>query len=88
MITAKTLTLTDIARIGLYLDDPYCDGIRLDKVREPSDGRLAALAEVAGEPMLDGEELIRAEYEAAVRYVLRRGKLPATIERHMAERGL
>ena len=61
------LTLTDIAKIGLFLDDPHGDGIRLDCVRNPSKARVAAISEVAGEPLLFGEDLIRNEYEARVR---------------------
>jgi hypothetical protein len=85
MITAKTLSLHDIARIGVYLDDPYGDGIRLEKIRNPSDGRVAALCEIRGEPMLDGEDLIRAEYESTVREVLHRfnGKLPESFRRNL-----
>ena len=41
----NTLTLTDIAKLGLFLDDPYGDGIRLAKVRNPNAGRSAAIAE-------------------------------------------
>jgi hypothetical protein len=83
MIRLRTLTLNEIARVGLYLDDPYGDGIRLDRVRNPSEGRVAARCEVRGEPMLDGEELIRAEYESIVREVLHRhnGRMPASMQR-------
>ena len=63
----KTLTLTDIARIGIIMDDPWGDGIRLEQIRNPSPARMAALAEVRGEPFLDGETLIREAYESVAR---------------------
>jgi len=66
-VKLNTLTLTDIAKLGLFLDDPYGDGIRLAKVRNPNAGRSAAIAELKGEPLLDGERFIRAEYESVVR---------------------
>lgn len=60
-----------LAKIGLYLDDPYGDGIRLDDIREPDEGRLAALQQVAGQPILDGETLIRDKYEEKVRWAVK-----------------
>lgn len=64
------LTLLDIARIGLFLDDPYGDGIRLERVREPSDGRQLAMKVVYdGMSFCDGaigDKIIRKEYEARV----------------------
>jgi hypothetical protein len=61
------LTINDIAKLGLYLDDPYGDGIRLKEVRVPDESRLAAIALVNGEPFLDGEKKIRDKYESKVR---------------------
>lgn len=86
-LTLKTITLTDIARLGLWCDDPYGDGIRLDQVRNPSAARLAAIAEVAGEPMLASEELIRRQYESTVRLMCftKRGKLKKHIERNLVD---
>lgn len=63
----RSLTLTDIARIGLFLDDPYGDGIRIEYPWRLKAGRVAAQAEIRGEPVLDGERLILEEYEARVR---------------------
>ena len=58
----KNLSIEDIARIGLFLDDPYGEGGRLECVREPSVGRMAAEALLEGQPMLDGERFIKEEY--------------------------
>ncbi len=82
----NALTVTDIAKLGLYLDDPFGDGGRLTKVAKPNEGRLAALAEVRGEPVLGGEALIRAEYEATVRNPTnwtKKGLLVADIVRNL-----
>lgn len=82
----KSLTLKEIAKIGLFLDDPFGDGGRLEKVRKPSLGRLAAIAELRGEPLLGGEELIRTEYETKVfdpKNWTKAGKLVASISRNI-----
>ena len=80
------LTITDIAKLGLYLDDPFGDGIRLKAVREPDEGRLAAIALIKCEPILGGEEMISAKYEAIARnpnFWTKKGKLIATIKRNI-----
>ena len=70
------LNLYQIAKIGRWLDDPYGDGIRLEIVREPSEGRLAAGDFVHdpewnnGYTLREREELIRDEYEDLVRNYL------------------
>ena len=81
----KTLTLTDIAELGLWYDDPYGDGIRLDYVRNPGPARQAALALVyKGQYDLFGEQLIRAHYEAKVRNMFnRKGRLYADVARNI-----
>lgn len=53
----RTLTEHEAVTVGLWLDDPYGDGIRLERIREPSAKRLAALAFVAsGQRTLDNLE--------------------------------
>lgn len=39
----RKLTDHEAVKVGLWLDDPYGDGIRLESIREPSAKRLAAL---------------------------------------------
>jgi len=65
------IPLTLIAKIGLWLDDPYGDGIRLESIRQPNDGRHAALAQRGGSPNLGGEREIRKEYESKVRELVK-----------------
>lgn len=61
------LTLEDIARLGLWLDDPYGDGIRLERIRNPNPGRMAALDYVNnGHLTQPAECAIRLEYEDRV----------------------
>ncbi len=54
--------INTVAKIGLYLDDPYGDGIRLIAIREPDQARLAALQQVAGQPLFCGDVLIMDKY--------------------------
>jgi hypothetical protein len=79
------LTLEDIARIGLFLDDPYGDGIRMPAVRNPSVGRQAALELLNGTPTLFAEQEIRDEYEVHVKReaFTRKGTLKTWIKRNM-----
>ena len=37
------LSDVDAAKVGLWLDDPYGDGIRLGKIRNPDKHRIAAM---------------------------------------------
>ena len=79
-ITLKKLDLLQIAILGEWLDDPYGDGIRLERIRNPSPARQAALDFIRGEPQLGGEALIREQYEERVRACFdSRGRLPASI---------
>lgn len=85
-ITVKNMNLVTLARLGVWLDDPYGDGIRLQAIREPSVGRHAALRLIQGAPVLDGERLIREEYEARVRAhcFTSQGHLRAEVRRNCA----
>lgn len=65
-VTVHKLDLLTLARLGVWLDDPYGDGIRLLSVREPNPARQAALSLIKGEPVLDHERLIREAYETRV----------------------
>jgi hypothetical protein len=81
----KSLTLLDIATLGLWNDDPYGDGIRLESIREPSPARVAALKLVhEGQSDLFGEKLIRDEYEVPVRRLFNgKGKLYGYVARNI-----
>jgi hypothetical protein len=83
-ITSKNLDLLSIAKLGVWLDDPYGDGIRLTRVRIPSPGRIAALELIRGAPLLGSEELIRNEYESKVRLMCftKQGKLRGEVRRN------
>jgi hypothetical protein len=87
----NNLSLLDIAWIGLYLDDPYGDGIRLQRVREPSDGRLAAIDLVYNaQHSIGADILIRAEYEERVmapKYWKRNGELAPWLEARIGQNG-
>lgn len=37
------MLIKDIIKIGLWLDDPYGDGIRLEAIRKPRMARIVAL---------------------------------------------
>jgi hypothetical protein len=63
---AKSIDILTLARLGVWLDDPYGDGIRLEAIRNPSLGREAALSLLHGQPTLDFERVIRDEYEQRV----------------------
>ena len=84
----NALTLEDIARLGLWLDDPHGDGIRLERIRNPNPGRLAALDYVNnGHLTQSGECAIRYEYEARVldhKNWRKDGTLVAAIRRNFA----
>lgn len=83
-VTSRNLDLLAIAKLGVWMDDPYGDGIRLTRVRIPSSGRMAALELIRGTPMLGGEELILAEYAERVRTecFTKQGKLRGHILRN------
>lgn len=83
-ITAQNMTMATLARLGVWLDDPYGDGMRLEVVRNPTPGRYAALALLAGEPIIGGDELIWHEYEARVRIhcFTKSGRLRAEVRRN------
>jgi hypothetical protein len=87
----NNLSLLDIAWIGLYLDDPYGDGIRLQRVREPSDGRLAAIDLVYdAQHGIGAEILIRKEYEERVldkKNWKRNGELAPWLEARIGQNG-
>jgi len=58
------MNILEVARIGLWLEDPYGDGIRLEAIRNPSEARVAAEDLIYNNQLtLGGEELIRNEYE-------------------------
>lgn len=88
-LTRKNLDLVMIAAIGLYLDDPYGDGIRLEKIRNPSAARQAALDLVYNRQLvLGGEELIRSAYEHRVDEVfLKSGKISQAFARNFKNSG-
>jgi len=87
----NNLSLLDIAWIGLYLDDPYGDGIRLQRVREPSDGRLAAIDLVYNaQHSIGADILIREEYEERVlnkKNWKRNGDLKPLLEARIGQNG-
>lgn len=56
------LDIKQIARAGLWADDPYGDGIRLETVREPRPARLAAQRVLENDAQFWDEELVREEY--------------------------
>ena len=60
----NNLSLLEVAQLGLYHDDPYGDGIRLDIVRNPPLHRQMAIELVYhGQLPIDGGEAIRKAYE-------------------------
>lgn len=55
----REITDREAAIVGLWLDDPYGDGIRLDHIREPSKERLAAIEFVkSGQPDMFGGQQV------------------------------
>jgi hypothetical protein len=83
-ITVKNTDLLTLAKLGVWLDDPYGDGIRLTRIRIPSPGRMAALELIRGTPVLGGTELILAEYLERVftQCFTKQGKLRGDIKRN------
>ena len=81
---AKSIDILTLARLGVWLDDPYGDGIRLQAIRNPSRGREAALSLLHGQPTLDFERVIRDEYEQRVlsQCFTKSGKLRADVKRN------
>ena len=61
-----------VAKVGVYLDDPYGDGIRLDSIREPRPARIAALATLKDGINLFDNQLIMDEYLEATYEFLKR----------------
>ena len=59
------------AKVGLYLDDPYGDGCRLDEIRNPNEGRQAAIRIIDGEPEFWDDDLVEKEYGDKVRILIR-----------------
>ena len=55
-----------LAKIGLRLDDWYGDGYRLERIRNPNHGRIAAMRMVDGEPEFWDEAAILKEYRNTV----------------------
>jgi hypothetical protein len=80
----KSIDIMTLARLGVWLDDPYGDGIRLQAIRNPSLGREAALSLLDGQPTLDFERVIRDEYEQRVLSACftKSGKLRADVKRN------
>jgi hypothetical protein len=94
----KSIDILTLARLGVWLDDPYGDGIRLQSIRNPSLGREAALSLLhgyrssnfvrmilqMGNPTLDIERVIRDEYEQRVlsQCFTKSGKLRADVKRN------
>jgi hypothetical protein len=81
---AKSIDIMTLARLGVWLDDPYGDGVRLQAIRNPSLGREAALSLLHGQPTLDFERVIRDEYEQRVlsQCFTKSGKLRADVKRN------
>jgi hypothetical protein len=81
---AKSIDILTLARLGVWLDDPHGDGIRLDAIRYPSHGRWAALHLLDGRPPLGFERMIRDEYEQRVLSACftKSGKLRADVKRN------
>jgi hypothetical protein len=81
---AKSIDILTLARLGVWLDDPYGDGDRLQAIRNPSLGREAALSLLHGQPTLDFERVIRDEYEQRVlsQCFTKSGKLRADVKRN------
>ena len=64
----KNLTLIDVAKLGLYADDPYGDGIRLEHVRNPSAGRLDAITLIYENQFpIDGGHDIMIAYQEKIK---------------------
>jgi hypothetical protein len=82
---AKSIDILTLARLGVWLDDPYGDGCyRLQAIRNPSLGREAALSLLHGQPTLDFERVIRDEYEQRVlsQCFTKSGKLRGHVKRN------
>jgi len=64
-----------IGKIGLWLEDPYGDGCRLDVVRFPSEWREAAKRLVfSNEPEFWDEELVQDNYGPMVKDFIKKEK--------------
>ena len=61
------LTLLEIAEMGLRLDYPYSDGIRLQAIREPSVGRQDAINLVRDRQYPLDDTALLEQYESVVR---------------------
>jgi hypothetical protein len=56
------LNIKQIALAGLFADDPYGDGIRLESVREPREARRAAMRILDNNAQFWDEKVVREEY--------------------------
>lgn len=64
--TLKTLTIEDIARIGMF-EDSYNERFRSLRTGKDYEAYEAAFRIVSGEPGLGDEEVVRKQYEHSVR---------------------
>lgn len=71
MAKKLNIPLTLIAKIGIYLQNPFGDGIRHAINYDPGEAYIAAMAECKGAPKLGGEHVIRKGYESKVREFVR-----------------
>jgi hypothetical protein len=77
------LDIKQIARLALYVDDPYGDGIRLEHIRNPSEAHLAALRILNNDAQFWDEELVREEYLPRIeKYTNKDGRLAASVMRN------
>jgi len=83
----RTLTDHEAVKVGLWLDDPYGDGIRLERIREPSPKRRAALDySITGQRTLEdleADHIFRghayAKQKAQFRNLIRQGVIKETV---------
>lgn len=79
----KNLTIRQIAIAGLWTDDPYGDGIRLERIRNPVHSRLAAIRIRDGRPQFWDEKIVRAIYVPQIeKWTNKNGDLNAEILRN------
>ena len=81
--TLKTLTIEDIARIGMF-EDNYAERFRSLRSGKDYEAYEAAFRIVSGEPGLGDEEIVRKQYEHSVRRCFRKnGKLGSLFVREV-----
>lgn len=79
----KDLTIEQIAELGLWTDDPFGDGIRLEAIRNPRPARLAAARVASGIPQFFDEDMVREEYIPQIQnWTTKAGHLNAAIRRN------